>query len=257
MAMTIAGCASEAPQRRTSGIEASEQYRPGMRPVGPSSDDGLVVEHEYGALDQREVESVLDRHLGKLVACYDRAGPAQKYASGEVRLRFFVAGSGEVSQVLVVKSDLGNHSVESCLVDEARKTAFRPPGGRKATDFEYPLQFRSSGEIPVVAWDPGVLATDVAPLLPQLASCGALGAKKAHAVVYIEPGGAVGSVGLASDEPLEAAAAACVVDQIRTWRLPDDRSHVVRTTLAVAPLPPAPPPRAPAARATKRSRRSR
>jgi hypothetical protein len=111
------------------------------------------------------------------------------------------------------------------------------PRGHGATDFQYSLQFRP-GDRAVVDWTDDKVAKEVAQLSPRLGSCGELGPEPVKAVLYIEPGGAVGSVGLASDGPFDVEAATCAVDQIRRWRLRDDRKHVVRTSFQMG-VPPA------------------
>src|SRR5262245_26916775 len=246
----LAGCAGDAPTRRDdSSLSASGQgggargFRPGTRPVGGDEpEDGLVVENELGSLNQQDVDRALERHVSTLVRCYERAGDAQKFAEGEVVLRFLVAGTGAVSYVLVVKNSLGNYAVERCLVVEARRIVFPSPGGRKETDFEYSLRFRSSGEIGVVAWDGDVFNKDLIALSPPLASCGPVGGT-VRVVAYIQPGGAVASLGLSSPDPIDSQAAICVVEQMRSWKLPADTTHVVRTdfplviSAAAAPSP--------------------
>jgi hypothetical protein len=252
-ALALGACGSDASERKPAPTAAdafrSAQrppgYEPGMYPVGGADkepNDGLVVEHARGALEQRDVDRTLERHVRQLVACYERAGQAQRYAAGDVVLKFFVSSMGDVSNVLVTSTALGNWAVERCLVDEGKRIRFPAPGGGKATDFEYSLNFRSSGEVAVVDWESDVLAKEVGTLAPQLGTCGKLGPGTVKAVAYIEPSGGVASVGLASEEPLDGDAAACVVDQIQKWRVPTGagRGHMVRTSFSVQPLNAAP-----------------
>jgi TonB family protein len=241
--VALAGaCASTAVEERATPaakVETARPLDPGWRPgnmpikVGdePSGDD-MAVEGGRGTLEQREVDAVLGRHVKELVACAEQAGPARRYVSGTVALRFFVTSQGQVSNVLVVASSVGNFAVERCLVEQGRRISLPRPKGHKSTDFQYTLQFME-GDRPVVDWTGEKVARTVAQLSPRLESCGALGPAPVKAVLYIEPGGSVGSVGLASDSPLDVEAASCAVDQIRRWRLRDDRRHVVRTSFSV------------------------
>jgi hypothetical protein len=76
-----------------------------------------------------------------------------------------------------------------------------------------------------------------------------------RAVVYIQPGGTVGSVGLACGGPIDVQASTCAVEQIRKWRLRDDRQHIVRAGFVVsASAAPAPAERAKLKRSTHRRR---
>src|SRR4051794_5862054 len=255
-ALLTVSCAS-APEPEPDHGKLDPDWRPGStRLPGSADDDGLAIQRAKGALDQRDVDKVLDKQVQSLTPCYEHAGPAQKYAGGDVKLRFFVTSSGEVSNVLVTESAVGNFEVERCLVTEGRRLKFPPPEGGKATDFEYALRFQPSGNARVVEWDDGALARDVAQLSHHLATCGSLGPKPVRAVVYIQPGGTVGSVGLACGGPIDVQASTCAVEQIRKWRLRDDRQHIVRAGFLVsaAPTPAAPAVRAKLKRSTHRRR---
>ena len=250
LALLCTSCASAPePKPEAGGGKLDPSWRPGQsRLPGSDDDDGLTMEPAKGALDQRDVDRVMDKRVQALTPCYEQAGAAQRYAGGDVKLRFFVTSFGEVSNVLVVASDVGNFEVERCLVTEGRRLKFPPPRGGKATDFEYSLRFQASGGARVIEWDDGVLAKDVAQLSYHLAPCGSLGPKPVRAVVYIQPGGTVASVGLACGGPIDVEASACAVGQIRKWRLRDDRKHMVRAGFMVSAAG-APPPATPAARA--------
>jgi len=254
-ALLLAACASSPPPEPEQG-KLDPDWRPGGTKLPGSDDsDGMKIDVAKGALDQRDVDKVLDRQVQSLTPCYEQAGPTQKYAGGDVKLRFFVTSSGDVSNVLVTASDVGNFEVERCLVTEGRKLKFTPPEGAKATDFEYALRFQPSGNARVVEWDDGALARDVAQLAPRLAACGSLGPNPVRAVVYIQPGGAVGSVGLACVGPIDVQASTCAVEQIRKWKLRDDRQHIVRAGFTVSATPPGTPAaRAKLKRSTQRRR---
>jgi hypothetical protein len=255
-ALLVASCASTAPPETEGQGKLDPDWRPGGTKLPGSDDsDGMTIDRAKGALQQRDVDKVLDKQVRSLTPCYEQAGSAQKYAGGDVKLRFFVTSSGDVSNVLVTESDVGNFEVERCLVTEGRKLKFPPPEGSKATDFEYALRFQPSGNARVVEWDDGALAREVAQLSPRLAACGSLGPKPVRAVVYIQPGGTVGSVGLACGGPIDVQASTCAVEQIRKWKLRDDRQHIVRAGFTVSAAPaPAPAERAKLKRSTHRRR---
>jgi hypothetical protein len=93
-----------------------------------------------------------------------------------------------------------------------------------------------------------------------LAACAPPGPEDVRVVAYIEPGGAVGSVGLVSEGPLDPDGGICLVEQIRAWKLPDDSRHVIRTSFPLVSMasaaPPPVPPQSPSRRVgSKRIRR--
>jgi TonB family protein len=229
-----AGCGSDK-AARTSG---PEHARKSEAPTGiePADTSGMELDSELGVLETSEVEAALARNFEAIRDCYQHAGKAQRYAGGKVLLRFMVNGDGSAQDVLVVESTLGNYDVERCVVGIGRKIAFPAPSGNKATTFDYPVEFRSSNQLAVLDVDGLKVERDVASFLPQLASCGQLAPEPASAIVYIEPNGFPGSVGLAANVPLDEEVGDCIVQTIRRWKmsavLP---GHAMRATFSIPP----------------------
>jgi hypothetical protein len=121
--------------------------------------------------------------------------------------------------VWVAESTLGNFEVERCLVAVGRSVAFRAPGGRKGTTFDYPVEFRSTNGMAVLDVDGLKIDRDVAAFLPQLAACGPLATEPVNAIMYIDPSGVPGSVGLAVASALDESAGHCAVRAIQRWKM--------------------------------------
>jgi TonB family protein len=197
----------------------------------------MQVDGELGVLETADVEATLQEHFDDIRSCYRRAGKAQRYAEGRVMLRFMVAGNGSASDVWVTESTLGNYDVERCLVEVGRRITFRPPQGRKATTFDYPVAFRSTNQVPVLEGDGLKVEHDLSVFLPQLAACGQLSQEAANAIVYIEPNGFPGSVGLAVDAALDEDVADCMVQAIRGWKMSATLpAHVMRASFSIPPV---------------------
>jgi TonB family protein len=214
------GCGSDKGAR--GGAEGGPELALHRRPSRPRrSDDGaaMKIDNEVGVLDTEDVEATLQEHFDDLRGCYGRAGRAQRYAGGRVLLRFLINGNGSAQDVWVLESTLGNYDVERCLVEVGRRIRFDAPSGRKATTFEYPVEFRSTKQVEVLDVDGPKVERDVAALLPQLAACGQLASEGASAIVYVEPNGSPGSVGLATAAALDEDVGDCMVQTIRGWRM--------------------------------------
>jgi TonB family protein len=197
----------------------------------------MKVQNEIGVVEAEDVETTIEEHFTDIKSCYTRAGKAQKFAGGKVLLRFFLAGDGHPDDVLVVESTLGNYNVERCLVEVGRRIPFRPPLGRKATTFDYPVEFRPSQNTIVVEHDGPKLDKDVAAQIHQLAACGPLGKKDATAILYIQARGVVGSVGLASSAALDEDTGDCMVQTIRKWRMSASLpGRVLRANFTIPPF---------------------
>jgi TonB family protein len=230
------GCGNEKGAR--SGGTGAPEFTVAQRPRRPAKpvDPGasMNLDNEVGVLDTDDVEATLQEHFDDVRSCYGRAGKAQRYAGGRVLLRFLVNGNGTAQDVWVLESTLGNYSVERCLVEVGRKIKFHAPSGNKATTFEYPVEFRSTNQVEVLDVDGPKVEHDVATFLPQLAACGQLAVEGANAIIYVEPNGFPGSVGLATAAALDEDVGDCMVQTIRGWRmsvaLP---GHVVRANFSI------------------------
>ena len=180
----------------------------------------MDLQNEIGVYDGADIEQTLAEHLDEVRGCYGRAGRAQKYAGGKVTLRFIVNGEGKPSDVLVIATDLGNYDVERCLVDVGRRVQFPAPDGKKATTFEYPVEFKSTREVDVQDLDGSLkIDHDVSMLARSLGVCGSVADGQVSASFYIEPNGTIGSVGLAAQTPLNEQAGTCVVRTMRRWKM--------------------------------------
>lgn len=179
----------------------------------------MKLDSELGVLDTAEVEDTLQAHFDDVRACYQRAGKAQGYAGGRVLMRFLVGGDGHVEDVWVIDSSLGNYQVERCLVEVGRHVVFGAPSGNKATTFDYPVEFRSTNQMAVLDIDGLKIDHDLEVFLPSLATCGPIAKLPATAIMYIEPSGFPGSVGLSAEAALDEEAGDCVVQAIRRWKM--------------------------------------
>jgi|GEM_PF-871415 len=202
-----------------------------------ADDNAMGMSMSMGVLDERAVDRAIKPHERALSNCFARAGDARQYLSGQVDMRFVVSGTGQVSDVQVIKNGLGSYPVESCLVAVGKRITFPAPEGRRGTDFEYSMSFRSTGERSVIPWSAEELAHYLYGISTDLASCGPLGTGEVDVIAYVEPGGQLGSVGFASQGSLDADAAICAVAVLRKIRVADPAAHssvVLRATFPLA-----------------------
>jgi len=265
-----AGCGSSSKAKKDDdssslGGTRHESFRPGSRKVGDDdeaeSKDSMSLMQEQGVLESEDVETVLERNFRKFTRCYERAGDAQRYVEGKVLLRFLISAEGAVTDVQFVENDLGNFAIERCLVVEARSIKFPVPRGRKPTEFEYPLQFKSTREMALADWPITTVPPEVMSAMLSMQPCKEISAKPVEAILYIEPSGEVGSVGFLSGAEIQPEAAMCVLEQMRQWRLRGEAGHVLRARVDLhvpkeGEVVEAPKPAAPSrGRATKGARR--
>jgi hypothetical protein len=171
----------------------------------------MDVQAEQGSMDREEVEEAMERHFRPMARCYEDAEVARDFASGQVTLRFMVGLDGKTNLVHVRSSDLGSYEVERCLLAEAARIRFVRPHGFGIASFEYSLEFRSTGAIPVVDLGSDALASELPVIGSRLIEdCGGLGIDELRATLYVDSRGRVRSVGFGSTTPLAAERAACL-----------------------------------------------
>lgn len=220
-------CASQPATREASNRSPKKHLARG----GVDGDDASMdMQMSIGYLDERTVDRAMARHVPLMVDCFDRAGEARRYLSGQIVLRFVVEANGSVSDINVIKNELGNYAVERCLIDAGRRIAFPAPEGNRRTDFEYSMRFRSTGEIRVLDWRGDDVAVRAASTM-NFSSCGALGPERVEAIAYVEPAGTIGSVGFVSQGPINPIAASCAEEQLHKLRVSDGRPNVVLRTV--------------------------
>lgn len=220
------GCASRPELQESDDLDEAQARRRSTRSSVVGDDKRMGMQMSIGYLDENSVDAAMAPHVPAMIRCFDRAGEARRYLSGNVVLRIFARSNGSVSDVQVVRNELGNYPVESCLVSIGRRMVFPPPEGGRGTDFEYSLAFRSTGELSVMNGDSSGVASRVASDC-DLSSCGSLGPERVDAIAYVEPAGNIGSVGFVSRGPINPAAAACAEAQITRLRVSDHHSDVV------------------------------
>jgi len=136
----VSSCASEPETRGLRNTSRAQQGTSTGATVA-GDDQAMDLQMSMGVLDQRAVERAMAPHVPTMVECFDRAKDERRYMSGQIVLRFVVEASGSVSNIHVIKNELGNHRVERCLTSAGRRIVFPPPEGKRKTDFEYSMRF--------------------------------------------------------------------------------------------------------------------
>jgi hypothetical protein len=149
------GCASDEARRdaeRAARQKAFEERHPAQVSAASDREDDaspeMGVSGDEGTLNTADVESAIAQHKSELLDCYNLARRGAQRPAGRALLRFFVDGKGEVVDVAILESTIGNPRVERCLADIAIGVTLRPPMGRKPTTFDYPFEFRVSSRSP-------------------------------------------------------------------------------------------------------------
>jgi hypothetical protein len=146
--VAVTGCASDEAARRA---RQARDDRPTHIAQASYADDGaspgMTVEGEEGTLNQADVEGAIQEHIAEIRRCYGLGKRSALRAGGRLLLRFFVDGKGEVYDVGILESTIGNHAVERCIADIGLGVMFERPAGGKPTTFDYPVEFRPARQV--------------------------------------------------------------------------------------------------------------
>ncbi len=118
---------------KTGGPGKEKKIKGKVRKKRPSAIDGT------GVLSPQEVAKVVNRRLGAIKGCYERALRRNPNLEGKITIRFTVAGSGKVTTARATLNEL-SPDVGRCIVSAFKRFRFPPPDGGSAT-FEYPFLF--------------------------------------------------------------------------------------------------------------------
>jgi TonB family protein len=147
------GCASDEAAHRDRAREAREAARAArpshVQQATYAEDDAsaqMTVSGEEGTLNAADVESALHEHSSEIRDCY-HLGKRSPRSGGRLVLRFFVDGKGEVDDVSIVESSIGNHAIERCIADIGLGVVFEQPAGHKPATFDYPVEFRAARQL--------------------------------------------------------------------------------------------------------------
>lgn len=98
-----------------------------------------------GHVERADVEAALERHLGEFQRCYVNALERNPQARGIAQFEWTISRTGMVSDVVVLRSEVGDDTMLRCLEEEVRRVRFPQPVDG-AVRVRYPFVFRALGD---------------------------------------------------------------------------------------------------------------
>jgi hypothetical protein len=146
-----AGCASDDAghwDKARQAREAARKERPSVVQQAKYEDDAaspeMKVTGEEGTLNTQDIDAALQDHFGEIRECLRIGRRSLQRATGRLVMRFFVDAKGEVEDVAILESSIGDHLIERCIADIGLGVTFERPAGGKPTTFDYPVELRSA-----------------------------------------------------------------------------------------------------------------
>ncbi len=123
-------------------VSRLQDYGPEGGAFGGGGGGGMQTSGK-GSLSQALIEKTLAKHIHKLQYCYEKALLYDAKLSGTLTMQWTINIGGGVSGANVVKSELKNDKLFSCIKTRITEIKFPDPKGGSVS-VKYPFQFTSS-----------------------------------------------------------------------------------------------------------------
>jgi hypothetical protein len=176
---------------------------------------------ELGVLDVRKVDDIFGGLKDSLSACFNRGN---KFSAGTILYAMRVDHQGRVKYAFAKETELADRSVERCMLDLLRKATWPIPDGGDDGLVEKPITFPEREERPAEEWSQDRVLPALVKIKAKLQGCRAGNSGIFRATMIIEKSGKVASAGVAPPDDLGEAAVDCMVEALKTVKLPSPGS---------------------------------
>lgn len=96
-----------------------------------------------GSLSREVIRRVIQRHIGEVRFCYERALQDRPTLAGRVNVQFVISPTGAVQTASIADSDLNAPAVDACIANAVRRWTFPAPEGGGIVVVTYPFTLQS------------------------------------------------------------------------------------------------------------------
>ncbi len=121
-------------------VAASSIGRKGQSAIQSGGAGAIVM----GALERSVIDSYIRRNLAKIRWCYERELAKSPNIFGRIKVEFTITKSGSVRNSNVIRTTMGNSTVEKCVANQIKKIRFPKPKGGGIVVVNYPFVFKHS-----------------------------------------------------------------------------------------------------------------
>lgn len=174
-----------------------------------------------GTLGNFEVRTTMEQKAREFAACHESRASRVPPLSGSIEFAIQVKSTGEVMQVDLNNSDVGDRQLERCFMDVIRATQFpKPNGGDAKVSYTMLLGPARKGREPE-QWDADRVRRISSKHGADVAEKCALPRGGAYTITaYVNAQGRIMAAGVTSRAPTEAEQFDCIADSLRRWPMP-------------------------------------
>jgi hypothetical protein len=194
------------------------------------------VQGIHGTLSNFDVKVTLDKQSKAFAKCHEPRARKVPSLAGGMEFGIRVLPSGEVADVQVRQSDVGDRVLERCFSEVIQRTRFPPPRGGEATvKWNMALAPARKGREPE-QWDSErierVLKKNRGGLLE---ACDAKRTGSMTVTAYVSKRGKVLAAGVAAADSSSAEHLDCIADELRSWSMPKPRKGIAKVSFPLRP----------------------
>ena len=218
------------------GTPPPEHVDPAPTATQTSSFRGPVTHQELGSIDDRAVSNTFQDLSVQFESCQKSGLRHLAYLSGRVKFFMRVGEDGKTKWTYVEESSLGDYDTEKCMIDIIENAQWPKPIGGDAT-VERDLTFDPTDARQPADWAPDKIAASLGKHKKDLDKCvDAAPSAKFSVTAYVEPHGKEGkvaAVGVSTNNKEGQAQAKCVVDAVRSIKMPSPGSYAAKVTFGL------------------------
>lgn len=174
-----------------------------------------------GTLGNFEVRVTMEQKSQDFAACHEPRASRVPPLSGSIEFAIHVKSTGEVIEVDLNSSDVGDRQLERCFIDVIRATQFpRPNGGDAKVSYTMLLGPARKGREPE-QWAPDRVRRILSKHGGDVAEKCELPRGGAYTVTaYVNARGRILAAGVTSRAPTQAEQFDCIAESLRRWPMP-------------------------------------
>ena len=223
LALVACGGATQGERRverpPTESAEAAPTHKPDAR------DEAVAVTGIEGSMSSYEVNQTMEARTAEIAKCHEPRARAVPPLSGRAEFAVAVGREGNVEDVAVRASDLGDRALERCVSEVIRETTFpKPNGGDAKITWTMVLEPTRAGAEAEV-WDREHITRVIDKHLPDLREECDVASRAAPfgVTAYVNRRGRVVSAGVMAPSDTSPETLDCIVAQLRAWPMPRPR----------------------------------
>lgn len=206
--------------------EDSEPSSAGKKSSGPS------VQSELGEVDQKEADRAFASAEAAIMSCHQKGHGKIEYLAGDVAFLVRIGQDGKARYVVLEQSSLGDRATERCMVDALSATRWPTPQGGEA-EARKSLSFTPGDAREPTSWPSDKMAEVIKSKGDAALACKKTASSTYHVTAYVQPAGKEGKIqalGVSSSSPEAFATVDCVVDALKSAKVPSPGSYAAKVS---------------------------